>query len=174
MSLLEVEEIELGSKRKFYGKYRGTVVNNLDPKNMARIIAIVSDVSNMALTNWAMPSLPWAGPQMGMVCIPPPGAGVWIEFEHGDMGKPIWTGCYWGSPAEVPEAAKSVPPSLGVTFQTIGQNVMQLSELGITLKTRLATVEIRDDQIMIEHRPMAKVVISLNTVDINDGALQVM
>ena len=52
--------------------------------------------------------------------------------------------------------------------------MMQLSELGITLKTKLATVEIRDDQILIEHRPMAKVVVSMNTVDINGGALQVM
>jgi hypothetical protein len=174
MSFLDVEDFELGSQRKYYGKYRGTVVNNVDPKGMARIIAIVPDVSNVALTGWAMPSLPWCGPQMGMVCVPPPGAGVWIEFEHGDPDYPIWSGCFWGSPSEVPSSAKSVPPSLGITFQTIGQNVMQLSETGITLKTRLATVEIRDDQISIEHLPMAKVVVSLNTVDINDGALQVM
>ena len=23
------------------------------------------------------------------------GAGVWIEFEGGDVSRPIWTGCYW-------------------------------------------------------------------------------
>lgn len=179
MSLFEVERYELrskanqlGSPRQYIGKFRGVVVNNIDPKKMARIMAIVPDVSNVALTSWAMPSLPWCGPQMGMVCVPPIGAGVWIEFEHGDQDYPIWTGCFWGSPAEVPSTATL--PSLGITFQTLGQNMMQLSELGITLKTKLANIEIRDDQILIEHRPMAKVVVSMNTVDINGGALQVM
>ena len=31
MSMFEVEEFELGSQRQYYGKYRGTVVNNVDP-----------------------------------------------------------------------------------------------------------------------------------------------
>ncbi|MFO1063068.1 MAG: phage baseplate assembly protein V [Pirellulales bacterium] len=171
MSLFEVETFELGSKRKFYGKYRGTVANNIDPRGMARLIANVPDVSSVALTSWAMPSLPWCGPQMGMVCVPPIGAGVWIEFEHGDQDYPIWSGCYWGSPAEVPSSA--TVPALGVTFQTLGQNVLQLSELGIKLQTRIATVEVRDDQILISHGPLAKITVSKSTVDINSGALQV-
>ena len=29
-------------------------------------------------------------------CVPPIGAGVWVEFEQGDPDYPIWVGCCWG------------------------------------------------------------------------------
>ena len=51
---------------QFYGKYRGTVVNNIDPMMIGRIQAIVPDVSNIVLTSWAMPCFPVAGIQTGM------------------------------------------------------------------------------------------------------------
>ena len=31
--------------KKYYGKYRGTVINNVDPEQIGRIQAIVPDVS---------------------------------------------------------------------------------------------------------------------------------
>jgi len=34
------------------------------------------------------------------------GAGVWIEFEGGDLSHPIWSGTWW-SPSEIPERASS-------------------------------------------------------------------
>ena len=37
----------------------------------------------------------------GFFAIPAPGAGVWIEFEAGDVNRPLWTGCWWGT-AQVP------------------------------------------------------------------------
>ena len=42
------------------------------------------------------------GRQMGFWSIPQIGTGVWVEFEQGDPDYPIWTGCYYGSAAEVP------------------------------------------------------------------------
>ena len=90
---------------KFYGKYRGTVVNNIDPMMIGRIQAIVPDVSTIALTSWAMPCFPVAGIQTGMYALPLIGSGVWIEFEKGDPDYPIWTGCFYGSAAEVPALA---------------------------------------------------------------------
>src|SRR5207342_1678154 len=29
--------------------------------------------------------------------VPPVGAGVWVEFEAGDVSRPIWVGCWWAS-----------------------------------------------------------------------------
>ncbi|MGZ4735867.1 MAG: phage baseplate assembly protein V, partial [Acidimicrobiia bacterium] len=29
--------------------------------------------------------------------VPPVGAGVWVEFEAGEVSRPIWVGCWWGS-----------------------------------------------------------------------------
>ena len=95
----------MSESQKFFGKYRGTVVNNVDVMQMGRIQAIVPDVSSVALTSWCMPCVPVAGIQTGVFTVPPIGAGVWIEFEQGDPDYPIWAGCYWGSPAEVPAMA---------------------------------------------------------------------
>ena len=88
--------------QRFYGKYRGTVLNNVDPLQIGRIQVIVPDVSTILPSSWAMPCAPVAGIQTGVFAVPPIGAGVWVEFEQGDPDYPIWAGCFWGSAAEVP------------------------------------------------------------------------
>jgi len=80
--------------RRFYGKYRGKVAENLDPLFLGRILPVVPAVSDLPLT-WAMPCVPYAGPTVGFYAIPPLDANVWIEFEGGDPNLPIWTGCFW-------------------------------------------------------------------------------
>ena len=60
--------------QKFYGKYRGTVINNIDPMQIGRIQVIVPDVSIIP-GSWAMPCVPIAGKQEGIFCIPQIGAG---------------------------------------------------------------------------------------------------
>jgi uncharacterized protein involved in type VI secretion and phage assembly len=80
---------------RFFGKYRGTVVNNEDPTSRGRIKVRVPAVMGTAEI-WALPCLPLAGPGMGVYLIPEVGAGVWVEFEAGDPSYPIWSGGYWG------------------------------------------------------------------------------
>ena len=87
---------------RFFGTYRGTVYDTLDPEGLARLRAVVPDVLGTAPTTWAMPSVPFAAPGAGVVTIPPVGAGVWIEFEQGDPDYPIWSGCWWGAASELP------------------------------------------------------------------------
>ena len=102
---MSMSEHDTGVTRKrFYGKYRGTVVNNVDPMQIGRIQAIVPDVSGLIPTSWAMPCLPGAGINTGVFTVPQVGSGVWIEFEQGDPDQPIWVGGYWGTAAEVPVA----------------------------------------------------------------------
>jgi hypothetical protein len=84
----------------FQGKYRGKVINNIDPLMCGRIIASVPAIAELPLT-WATPCVPYAGRMVGLFAVPPIGANVWIEFEGGDLSKPIWTGCFWGK-GEVP------------------------------------------------------------------------
>lgn len=58
MSMFEVEEVEMFPRsQEFLGKYRGTVVNNVDPENRGRIQATVSDVSTFSVTSWALPCM---------------------------------------------------------------------------------------------------------------------
>jgi len=82
---------------RFFGKFRGTVTSNEDPSNLGRIKANVPDVLRDVETGWALPALPYSGNGVGVYTVPAPGAGVWIEFEAGDVSQPIWTGCFWGS-----------------------------------------------------------------------------
>lgn len=117
--------------KKFYGKYRGTVVNNIDPEQRGRILAMVPAVSGIALTSWAMPCVPIAGKQEGVFVVPQIGAGVWIEFEEGDSDKPIWVGGFWGIAAEVPPAALApppIPPGQNIVIQSTLQNALIISD----------------------------------------------
>jgi len=54
---MSMTESPVGTK-KYYGKYRGTVINNVDPEQIGRIQAIVPDVSGVVPTSWALPCLP--------------------------------------------------------------------------------------------------------------------
>ena len=76
----------------FYGKYRGLVTDIQDPLMLGRIKAQVPDVMGSDDSGWAMPCAPFGGSQAGFFALPVVGAGVWIEFEHGDPDYPIWAG----------------------------------------------------------------------------------
>lgn len=86
---------------RFYGKYRGLVFVNVDPQNQGRLKAIVPEVLGVIPSNWCLPCTPYAGTLAGLFTIPMVGAGVWVEFEAGDVNRPVWTGCWWGT-AQVP------------------------------------------------------------------------
>ncbi len=163
---------------RYYGKYRGTVVNNVDPLQIGRIQVMVPDVSGLAPSTWAMPCVPIAGKQMGTFVVPQIGAGVWIEFEQGDADYPIWTGGYWGIVAEVPALALAgVPASPNIVLQTAGQNTIMISDVpgptgGIMLKsTTGASITVNDTGIYIQNGKGASLVMSGPTVTINNGAL---
>lgn len=85
--------------QRLYGKYRGYVHRVDDPENRGRLQAIVPRLLGPdEPTGWAMPSAPYAGPDQGLFAVPDVGAGVWVEFEEGDLSRPIWSGMWWGSP----------------------------------------------------------------------------
>ncbi len=92
----------------YFGKYRGQVIDNIDPMMMARVLATVPAVE-VALLGWAMPCSPYGGSGVGLVTVPPVGANVWVEFEGGDVNFPIWSGCFWG-PGELPAEATAGDP----------------------------------------------------------------
>ncbi len=103
---------------RYYGKYRGYVHDVCDPENRGRIRAYVPRLlGEETPTAWALPSSPYAGPDQGLFMVPELGTGVWMEFEEGDLSKPIWSGTWWGAPdaAEVdgPDGTprKQVPPA---------------------------------------------------------------
>lgn len=166
---------------KFYGKYRGMVLNNIDPMQINRLLVQVPDVGGLIPATWAMPCVPLAGIQNGMVALPMINAGVWIEFEQGDPDFPIWVGCFWGSAAEVPLLAHATPPAVqAITFQTPLQNGLTISDLpgptgGIMLKSATgATLIVNDTGIYIQNGKGASIVMAGPTVTVNAGALTIV
>ena len=164
---------------KYYGKYRGTVVNNIDPLQIGRIQVSVPAVSVIPGT-WAMPCMPIAGKQEGVFWVPQIGAGVWVEFEQGDPDHPIWSGTWYGSLAEVPALALAGnPASPSVVLQSGLQNTLTISDLpgptgGIMLKsTTGATLIVNDTGIYIQNGRGASIVMVGPTVTVNAGALTV-
>jgi uncharacterized protein involved in type VI secretion and phage assembly len=168
------------SSTRFYGKYRGTVVNNVDPMQIGRVQVIVPDVSIIP-GSWAMPCFPVTGIQMGVFTLPLVGAGVWVEFEQGDPDFPIWVGGFFGSTAEVPTLAHTVPPGVpGITMQTPLQNGIVISDVpgptgGIVMKTTTgAMILVNDVGITISNGKGATIVLAGPSVTINQGALVVI
>jgi uncharacterized protein involved in type VI secretion and phage assembly len=100
---------------RYYGKYRGLVVDNDDPRQLGRVRARVPEVLGDVDTGWALPCTPYAGDGSGQYTVPEPGTGVWIEFEAGDPSRPIWSGCWWGDgQAPADNSDQSGTPSLRI------------------------------------------------------------
>ena len=112
--------------------------------------------------------------------IPSPGTGVWVEFEEGEVDNPIWSGCWYGSAAEVPplvrEASPGAPP---IVLQTRGQTTFMLSDGpgptgGILLQTATGgRISITDDGIMLSNGKGATITLVGPTITLNEGALVV-
>jgi uncharacterized protein involved in type VI secretion and phage assembly len=100
---------------RHYGKYRGSVTDNQDPRHQARLRVRVPEILGDVESGWAMPCAAYAGSHTGVSMVPPVGAGVWVEFEAGEVSRPIWVGCWWGSD-QLPtdESGTSVTPDVKI------------------------------------------------------------
>ncbi len=172
---------ENGSKQ-YFGKYRGTVTTNIDPLQIGRLMVQVPDVLGTSVSSWAMPCFPFAGKGSGVYVVPQIGAGVWVEFEHGDSNYPIWTGGFWGTVAEVPTLALAGNPlSPSIILQTGMQSTLLISDMpgptgGILIKhgTSGAMIMINDLGITITNGKGATLTMLANIIDLNNGALTII
>jgi uncharacterized protein involved in type VI secretion and phage assembly len=166
--------------RRYYGKYRGTVISNVDVQNQGRILAQVAGVSNVVPSTWALPCLPFAGTLAGFLVLPAIGSAVWIEFEGGDVRKPIWTGGFWAE-SQIPPLALAAPPAQQqLTIQTTLGNTLLVSDVpgptgGILLKTAAgAFISISDTGIIINNGQGATIAMTGPVVTVNQGAMEVI
>jgi hypothetical protein len=172
--------------KQYFGKYRGTVLQNIDPEQRGRLMLSVPDVLGPIPSSWAEPCVPLAGPTgppMGVYLVPPMGTGVWVEFEHGDPDYPIWSGCRWGAQSDLPPLARvGLPVSPNIVMQTAGQHVLMISDMpptpatgGLVLKSATnAMIVVNDSGIYIQNGKGASIMMVGNTVTINNGALVVV
>jgi uncharacterized protein involved in type VI secretion and phage assembly len=170
----------MAQEKKFYGKYRGTVLDNIDPMQTGRLLVQVPDIGGDLPSTWALPCMPFAGPGSGSYAVPPVDSMVWVEFEQGDPDYPIWTGCFWDSADDVPDAAFLGTPGLQqVVIQTVAENMLVISDTpgpagGFLLQTSSgALISVSDTGIVIDNGQGASIMLTGPTVTINEGALEV-
>jgi hypothetical protein len=165
----------------FIGKYRATVINNIDPEMRGRLMLMIPDVSSVIPSTWAEACVPLAGPTgppMGVYMVPPIGAGVWVEFENGDPNYPVWVGCRWGAPSDIPPLAYTGLPGLpNIVLQSFTQNQIVISDnplIGITIMSSTgASIIINKVGIIIQNGQGAVISMVGPMVDINNTALTI-
>lgn len=157
----------------FYGKYRGTVANNVDPQQMGRIQVKVPAVLGDGQMSWAMPCAPYAGPGVGFFAIPPRDANVWVEFEGGDPDRPIWVGGYWGV-GEVP-ALPAIAEMKVLKTDTATITVNDLEGIGgVTIELASgASISMTPMGITIDTGTGATISMTGAQTSINNGALDI-
>jgi hypothetical protein len=140
-----------------YGKYRGTVMSNVDPEMRGKLLVSVPGLG-LPTPVWAEGCFPVTGTQAGMFSVPEIGAGVWVEFEQGHLDHPIWVG----------------------SFQTRSLNSITISDTpgptgGVLIKTTTgAMISVSDVGIVISNGKGATISMLGPTVDVNAGALTVI
>ena len=167
---LLIEVAEYMRTRRF-GKYRGLVTDVGEGDDLGKIKARVPEVyGEDNISPWALPSVPFAGQDHGLVVLPEEADGVWIEFEAGDISRPIWTGCWWADD-EMPEPAG---PQARVLVTSAGHKVVLDEEEN---KMQLlhpdgAEITMTDSDITIKIGA-TQIVLSSSGVNINNGAFEV-
>jgi hypothetical protein len=160
---LTLQQIAEERRTRFYGKYRGVVLEALSGSDLGKLKVSVPDVlADQSAIAW--PCVPFAGPDHGFVAIPEKDDGVWIEFEGGNPAQPIWVGCWWGSRDIPPQADTQVrcwvtTKGLAVVMDDDKKEIslqhpdgpsITLSSSGITLSTDSATITLDDRGITIK------------------------
>lgn len=166
--------------RRYYGKYRAIVLNNIDVQYLGRIQVQVPALSGYNDSTWAMPCLPFCGIQSGFYVVPAEHSAVWIEFEQGDIRNPIWVGCFWDQ-GQLPSLALAGPPGVQqVVMQTTLGNTLLVSDVpgptgGILLQSSTgAFLSITDTGIIIDNGQGANVTMTGPSVSVNEGAMEVI
>ncbi|HEY0141001.1 MAG TPA: phage baseplate assembly protein V [Thermoanaerobaculia bacterium] len=159
---------------RFFGKHRGLVTEVDDPLAIGRIRATVPELFGTESTGWALPALPYCGENQGFHTIPPIGAGVWIEFEAGDVARPIWSGCWW-SEGTLPqdEKGKEAKPPLKILRSSEGMLIaLDDDAKTITLSDssgkNLLSIKTTSGQIVL--KAATKIVIESPQIDMVQGA----
>lgn len=160
----------------YHGLYRGTVSNNVDPKQLGRLQVQVPGVQGQSELSWAMPCAGFGGKNgIGGFSLPPVGANVWVMFEGGAPNDPVWMGTFW-SDQERPPASPAVEQTR--CFKTDGIEVKLTDVPGAAmLEIKMASgakLSLGVTGIEIDNGQGAKIALSGPQVSVNNGALEVI
>jgi uncharacterized protein involved in type VI secretion and phage assembly len=163
-----LQDLLEGVRGPLWGKYRGTVTA-VDAATMRIKAKVPGALPGGATSGWCDPCVPYAGKNVGVLMLPDVGSGVWIEFERGEVSRPIWVGCFWNAgevPASASATVKSIVTSAGslafdngassVALQDSQQDLLTLDGSSATISAGSGTIEV-----------------GASGVSVNNGALEV-
>jgi len=172
-------ELVVNQQGKFFGKYRGLVVNNVDVlEGRGRLQVQVPQVLG-DMRVWALPCVPYAGNGVGFFALPPNDTPIWVEFEAGDPSYPIWSGCMW-TKGDVRSATMASKKFLKTDMFTIEidenlGNVVMKTNTGDTQITMNAhEITLKAPMVTVEGAAGKKVSLTGISMSVNNGALEVM
>ena len=149
---------------KFYGTYRGTVINNADPKKRGRLLVEVPSVLGQGVHKWAVGKFPFGGNATeAAIFVPKIGSQVFVEFIEGSPKSPLWAGVYYPDEAE-DDGDFAAPQSFDLDPGTLH---MMRTEMGLELRLEDDRVENGDggeQRFVIRHPAGTEVVIDTNGV----------
>lgn len=160
----------------WFGKYRGSVVNNVDPMQRGRVQVSVPAVLGDGRLSWAEACVPYAGDGVGLFAVPPVGANIWVEFEGGDPAYPILAGCFWGAGQApgtgLPTTKVLATDGVTLTLEDLPGAGGLTIEVGSPAVSVPMTISCTSSGIELSIGA-AKLVLSPSSVSVNDGALEV-
>ncbi len=113
---------------KYYGIYRGFVVDNQDPEFLGRLIVRCPQIHGKNVpSKWAFSKGMFSGKDVGFYALPNIGDWVWVQFENGEASYPVWEYGHWAKD-ETPEAVKVVKDRSKIyVFQTQDKSRMEFN-----------------------------------------------
>lgn len=89
--IAEIQKNGLEAYGLFYSVYKGTVSDNDDPENLARLKIKVPQIYKDVVPDvWVKPRGMMAGANHGFIYVPEPGDPIMITFENGNPRFPLW------------------------------------------------------------------------------------
>jgi hypothetical protein len=177
---------------RYFGIYTGIVKDNRDEANLGHVKVSVPAMFPPDELMVARAALPY-----GYFVVPENETKVWVQFEGGDPGLPLWTGVQYVA-GEWPEPAKADPPQRRVITTpaghvllfddrsgeekvevTVGQHghVLTLDATGVTLTDGINghSVTLAAGGVVAKHRGGAKVELTAAgaAVDAGPGVVEV-
>jgi uncharacterized protein involved in type VI secretion and phage assembly len=159
---------------RFIGKYQGIVVDNDDPRGLARIKVRAPEVFGDETTGWALPCSPYVGQHAGLAAVPPVGSLVYVEWPAGDTSRvPIWSGGSWADGDGVPDAG----PDVLVLVTPAGHKVELRDSAG---SESIEVTAVSGARMLLDSNGISiefgsqKIAVTAGSVSVNGGALEVI
>ena len=116
----------------YFGKYSGIVKDNRDAQILGQLQVVVPAIFDPDDVVTARAALPY-----GYFFVPEIDVKVWVEFEGGDTGLPLWTGVQYVA-GEWPAEAQADPPQKRVIKSAAG-HVLTFDDTGGSEKIEIKT-----------------------------------